>query len=173
MNKIELLLLITVTICFVIVLFIMLYKEYTKSCEKIILFGIKIDLDDYFSFINGIISYLMIDDEVVLTDFIKMDLLKDAKSTDFIFIERTINLYPIIACRYNGNYKYTIDKDKLSKKYEKYQKETGKDDYIIPLFDTKLVSNNRNLFNVETQHQHFLNMIKLLNDDIISYRITK
>lgn len=121
--------------------------------EGIKIFNTQMKTVDFMSLINTFSSYLMIEQEINLKTYINNDLLRLSSESDMLLIERCINAYPIVACKYVGDFRYVLDRNAVIKKYEDYQKNTGMDDYVIPLFETEMVHKYRDLFNFSTRFQ--------------------
>ena len=140
-------------------------KKKIEKIEGVTLFGEKVTTQDYFSFCNTCIAYLLIDSEKALDLklFIPEKKLESPKAQESMrMIEQTINLFPIISCVWDRGTKFIVDEEKTIKKVETYQKSTKTDDYIVPLFDIGLVSRNPNLFNASTQYQQAKTIEKIL-----------
>lgn len=139
--------------------------------EGINIFGVKMKTNDYFSFINTLISYLMIDmnNKLDLSKFIDNDLLKQKKYNQcFHIIENTINMFPLVVCTYEGDGIFVLNKEETAKKMEKYQKDTQMDDYIIPLFDMRIIERYSTLFNYSAKYQQSKNMENILSHEIMT-----
>lgn len=143
------------------------YNQFKKE-EGITIFGTKMKTYDYLCFINTLISYLMIDGEVNLHNFIDINKLRVAPLSDFELIGRTINSYPIVFCVYLGDYKFKLDKGAMSKKYGAYQQNTGWDNYIIPLFSNHIIEEYKDLFNFSTKYQQTKVFENIMNRDMLS-----
>lgn len=144
------------------------YKQHkkrleTKHKEGISLYGYKVNTYDFMSIINSMIAYIAIYDEMDVSKFFSDDFTRkgDRDKTNLL-IERVINEYPIIGCKYVGDNKFVKDEGLIAKKCEQYQKETGRDDYIIPLFDTGVVKEYPELFNFGTKFQQAQSLENLL-----------
>lgn len=159
-----------VTFFFIMVVSILLLEDRKKKKNKekvegVEFFGEKITTQDYFSFCNTCIAYLLISQEkkLDLTTFISEKKLEDNKGKESMrMLEQTINLFPIISCTWDGGTVFSIDETKTIEKLEIYQKNTQNDDYIIPLFDVGLVSRNPKLFNTATRYQQAKTAEKVL-----------
>ena len=140
-------------------IFIKEYKDERNKDKKryvvggIKIFGIELTSNEYLSFINSCISYLFIYNELDLSNFINSDLLARADISDFHLIERTINMYPVLSCKYISSYKYILNRDVMIDKYDEYFNKTGEHEFIIPLFDFNLVAEHDDMFNIVTRHQ--------------------
>lgn len=131
-------------------------KKKIEEIEGVILFGEKVTTQDYISFCNTCISYLLIsiDKKLDMSLFIQEEKLKAKDSQESMrMIEQTINLFPIIQCKWVKDYVFIVDEEKTIKKIEDYQNNTGSDDYVIPLFDVGVVSRNPNIFTISTRYQ--------------------
>lgn len=140
-------------------------KKKIDDIEGVFLFGEKVTTQDYFSFCNTCIAYLLIDNTKTLDmkNFIQEDkILSEDGKESMRMIEQTINLFPIISCTWIGGTTFVVDEEKTIKKIEEYQKNTKSDDYVIPLFDVGLVSRNPNLFTISTRYQQAKTAEKIL-----------
>ena len=145
-------------------------KRQIENLEGVYLFGEKITTQDYFSFCNTCIAYLLIAQEkyIDMKLFIQEKKLETNSGRESMrMIERTINLFPIVSCILDGT-KLLLDEEKTIKKIEEYQKNTQKDDYIIPLFDIGVVSRNPKIFNLSTRYQHMKIVENILTSRYIS-----
>lgn len=140
-------------------------KKHIDRIEGVMLFGEKVTTQDYFSFCNTCIAYLLIDKSKTLDmkNFIPEDKLTSKEGKESMrMIEQTINLFPIISCTWLGDTTFVVDDEKAIKKIEEYQKNTKGDDYVIPLFDVGLVSRNPNIFTISTRYQQAKTAEKIL-----------
>lgn len=140
-------------------------KKKIDSIEGVMLFGEKVTTQDYFSFCNTCIAYLLIDESKTLDmkNFIPEEKLTSNDGKESMrMIEQTINLFPIISCTWLGDTTFVVDDEKTIKKIEDYQKNTKSDDYVIPLFDVGLVSRNPNIFTISTRYQQAKTAEKIL-----------
>jgi hypothetical protein len=140
--------------------------------EGVTIFGERMNTMDYFSFVNSIVSYLLIYKEVDLNKFLDRTIMSfaysnSANESDFHLLEKSINSYPIIACTYIGNGVFKLDKAASAKKYDELATKIGESEYIIPLFDFRLIDSHRNLFNFSTKFQQTKHIETVLNKDEI------
>lgn len=172
--KVILIALATVILCVVLMLLYVNEQKKKREYERkngIKIFGYRMNDKDFFSFCNTLVAYLICYREIDLKKFLNTDYLRvTIRDVDFHTIENIINLYPCIACKYVGNYKFKLDEDAIAKKCEKYQKETGNDDYMIPLFEIGLIQRNENFFNLQTRYQQVINMKSIMNHEIHGYQ---
>lgn len=141
-------------------------KKKIEELEGVLLFGVKVTTQDYFSFCNTCIAYLLIDEKKTLdlAGFIQEDKLKsDAGKESLRMIEQTINMFPIIACKRIQDAIFVVDEEKTIQKIEAYQENTKSDDYVIPLFDMGLVTRNPDIFTISTRYQQAKTVEKILN----------
>lgn len=143
----------------------LLWKDRSKiknTTPKIFVFGKDMFLEDFISLINTLIGYLMIDlsTEIYnqnhpnekmsrglnIYDYLK----KPVSEDDLLFIERVINLYPIISVIYAGNGIFKVDINKSAKKIEEYQEQTRTDNYIMPIFNFAMINRNKSIFTFST-----------------------
>lgn len=172
MVKVILITVATVMLC--VILGVFYVKEQAKKREydrnnSVRIFGYMINDKDFFSLCNTLVAYIMCYREIDLRYFLNLDYLRITQDEDFHIIENIINMYPCIACKYIGNYTFRLDEEGVSKKCEKYQQETGNDDYIVPLFEIGLIERNEKFFNVQTRYQQLMNMKSIMCHDIYGY----
>ena len=151
-------------------------KKSINYDDKILLFGVPVTPNDFISIIQTLGAYLKssVDNTIDLKDFIDEELLRyPGIDGNFTLIERCLNQLPLVACIHMGKGKYVVDEKTLVKKYEKYQKQTQRDDYILPLFQADVVSRNPNLFNFATKYQHNETTAIILRSDIMNMVLAK
>ena len=159
---------VTVLIITIIVLFVLGRSKKKKNdaeIEGVLLFGEKVTTQDYFSFCNTCIAYLLIDQTKTLdlAGFIQEEKLKSESGKESLrMIEQTINMFPIIACKRIKDAVFIVDETKTIEKIEIYQNLTKSDDYVIPLFDMGLITRNPNIFTVSTRYQQAKTIEKIL-----------
>lgn len=146
----------------VVTLGIIFYLEREKRQKKIdkaegvVFFGEKITTQDYFSFCNTVIAYLMISDpkRIDLSKFIAREKIESENGKESMrMIEQTINLFPIISCTWEKDGILYVNEEETIKKTAEYQKTTKSDDYLLPLFDVGLIARAAGLFNTSTRYQ--------------------
>lgn len=153
-----LVILMTVAIVVGIIFLVERHKRQEKldKLEGVMLFGEKVTTQDYFSFCNTCIAYLLIDEKKTLdlAGFVDGERLSSPAGKESLrMIEQTINLFPIISCTLLRDAIFVVNEEKTVEKIEAYQNLTHADDYIIPLFDVGLIQRNPNIFNISTRYQ--------------------
>ena len=144
-------------------------SKRVKFKKFIDFFGIRMEENEFLSLVSSMISYLVVDEnnELDLSKFLDVSRLRFNRYKDsFYILEGGINLFPLVSCKYIGDYKYKVDIDETVKKVEEYQKCTGMDDYILPLISVALIEKYPTLFNYPTRAQEYATKSNILKDEI-------
>lgn len=138
--------------------------EYMEQ-EGVTIFNHKMHTEDFISFTNTCVGYLLSYGYLNLENFINSDILRMTSTKDFDLLEDAINTYPIISCKYIGRYRFELQRERMIEKYEQYQQQSGTDEYIVPLFSNEMVHKYKSMFNFSTRYQQFKTVDNIMHND--------